>query len=118
MTVRLRAGVSATDTDYGSTLLDLDTGDYFNLNPTGTLVLHRLLEGDSPSQAATRLTEEYAVARHEAEQDVAELIAALVAAGLVETTPDDAVPDGAAPDAEAAASGDDRPRRRRLGRKG
>lgn len=95
MTVRLRAGVSAADTDYGSTLLDLDSGEYFNLNPTGALVLQRLLEGDSPAQAATRLSEEYDVGPEEADQDVAELVATLEAAGLIET----------------AAGGDRRPRR-------
>jgi hypothetical protein len=88
MTVRLRVGVSTTDTDYGRALLDLDTGDYFNLNPSGALVLHRLLEGDSPTQAATRLAEEYAVTREEAEQDVAALITELEAAGLIETASD------------------------------
>jgi hypothetical protein len=97
MTVRLREGVSTTDTDYGSTLLDLGTGDYFNLNPSGALVLHWLLEGDSPTQAATRLTEEYAVAREEAEQDVADLVAALEAAGLIETASDTARPGGQQP---------------------
>jgi hypothetical protein len=102
MTRRLRAGVSATETDYGCALLDLDTGNYFNLNPTGALVLQRLLDGDSPEQAATRLTEEYAVAREEAEQDVAALVRELEAAGLIEATPDqapdEAVPDEAVPD--------------------
>jgi hypothetical protein len=94
MTVRLRAGVSTADTDYGSTLLDLDTGDYFNLNPTGALVLQRLLEGDSPTEAATRLTEEYDVTREEAEQDVAELLSALESVGLIETASDETGPGG------------------------
>ena len=45
MTLKLRDGVSAADTDYGITLLDEDSGQYWNLNPTGALVLRTLLEG-------------------------------------------------------------------------
>lgn len=85
MTLRLRTRVSTADTDHGSALLDLDSGEYFNLNPTGALVLRRLLDGDSPEQAARRLAEEYAVAEEEARKDVADLIAELEAAGLIET---------------------------------
>ena len=96
-TRRLREGVSATDTDYGRTLLDLDSGEYFNLNPTGALVLHRLLEGDSPTQAAARLSEEFPVALEDARQDVADLVAALEAAGLIETVADAARSDGGPP---------------------
>ena len=36
MTLTLRPGVSTADTDYGTTLLDEDSGEYFTLNPTAT----------------------------------------------------------------------------------
>ena len=39
MTLKLRDGVSAADTDYGIALLDEDSGQYWNLNPTGALAL-------------------------------------------------------------------------------
>ena len=41
MTLKLRDGVSAADTDYGIALLDEDSGQYWNLNPTGALACGR-----------------------------------------------------------------------------
>ena len=83
MTLRLRPGVSTTDTDYGMTLLDEDNGEYFTLNPTGTLVLKTLLGGGTPEQAATALGEQYAVDAPTAARDVAELVGGLREARLV-----------------------------------
>jgi Coenzyme PQQ synthesis protein D (PqqD) len=83
MTLRLRSGVSTADTDYGATLLDEDSGEYFTLNPTGALVLRTLLEGGTPEQAAQALTEQYAVDPQTAGQDVADLIGGLQSARLV-----------------------------------
>ena len=83
MTLTLRSGVSTADTDYGTTLLDEDSGEYFTLNPTGTLVLRTLLDGGTPEQAARALTEQYAVDPQTAGQDVAELIGGLRSARLV-----------------------------------
>ena len=45
MALNLRPGVSTADTDYGTTLLDEHSGEYFTLNPTGALVLRTLLGG-------------------------------------------------------------------------
>jgi hypothetical protein len=81
--VKLRRGVSTADTDYGSTLLDEDSGEYFTLNPTGTLVLRTLLAGGTPEQAAQALTEQYAVDAETAGRDVADLVGGLRSAGLV-----------------------------------
>ena len=83
MTLTLRPGVSSADTDYGTTLLDEDSGEYFTLNPTATLVLKTLLGGGTPEQAAQALTEQYAVDSQTAGQDVAELIGGLREARLV-----------------------------------
>ena len=58
MTLKLRDHVSAAQTDYGIALLDEDSGQYWNLNPTGGLVLHTLLDGGTPHQAAQALTEQ------------------------------------------------------------
>jgi hypothetical protein len=83
VTLTLRPGVSTADTDYGTTLLDEDSGEYFTLNPTGSLVLRTLLAGGSAAQAARALTEQYAVAADTADRDVADLVAGLHSAGLV-----------------------------------
>jgi hypothetical protein len=83
MTMTLRRGVSAADTDYGTTLLDEQSGEYFTLNPSAALVLRTLLDGGTPEAAALVLTEEYAVDAASADRDVADLIAELRAAGLV-----------------------------------
>jgi len=83
MTLTLRRGVSTADTDYGTTLLDEDSGEYFTLNPTATLVLKTLLGGGTPEQAARALTEEYAVDAETADRDVADLIGGLRSAHLV-----------------------------------
>jgi hypothetical protein len=83
MTLKLRDGVSTADTDYGITLLDEDSGDYWNLNPTGALVLRTLLEGGTPAQAVEALTEQYQVDADAANQDVQDLVRELRTAGLV-----------------------------------
>ena len=84
MTLKLRDGVSAADTDYGIALLDEDSGQYWNLNPTGALTLRTLLDGGTPEQAVQALTEQYAVDADSASRDVQDLMSELRSAGLVE----------------------------------
>jgi PqqD family protein of HPr-rel-A system len=83
MTLKLRDGVSAADTDYGMALLDEDSGQYWNLNPTAALALQTLLDGASTAQAVKKLTEQYAVDAESASQDVEALLGELHVAGLV-----------------------------------
>ena len=83
MTLTLRPGMSTADTDYGTTLLDEDSGEYFTLNPTASLALRTLLDGGTLEQAAEALTAEYAVDIGTAGQDVADLLAELRSARLV-----------------------------------
>jgi len=83
MTMTLRRGVSTADTDYGTTLLDEDSGEYFTLNPSGALVLLTLLGGGSAADAARALASEYDVDAPTADQDVADLLAELRSSGLV-----------------------------------
>jgi Coenzyme PQQ synthesis protein D (PqqD) len=83
MTLELRDGVSAADTDYGIMLLDEDSGQYWNLNPTATVVLRRLLDGGTPEQAVQELTGQYSVDADTASRDVQDLVGELHAAGLV-----------------------------------
>jgi hypothetical protein len=84
MTLKLRDGVSVADTEYGTALLDEDSGQYWSLNPTGALVLRRLLDGGTAEQAVRELTEQYAVDAGTAGKDVMDLVAELRSVGLVE----------------------------------
>ena len=88
MTLKLRDGVSIADTDYGMALLDEDSGQYWNLNPTATLALRMLLDGGTTAKAVQELTEQYAVDADIAKRDVEDLVGELRSAGLVteETT--------------------------------
>ena len=83
MTLKLRDGVSTADTDYGIALLDGDSGEYWNLNPTGALVLRTLLEGGTSTDAAQALVESYDVDADTAGLDVQDLLGGLRSAGLV-----------------------------------
>ncbi len=83
MTLKLRDGVSAADTEYGMALLDEDSGQYWNLNPTAALALRTLLDGGTTAQAVQQLTEQYAVDPDTANKDVEDLVGELHAAGLV-----------------------------------
>jgi hypothetical protein len=83
MTLKLRDGVSTADTDYGMALLNEDSGQYWNLNPTAALALRILLDGGTTAQAVQQLTEQYAVDPDTANKDVEDLVGKLHAAGLV-----------------------------------
>ena len=83
MTLMLRDGVSSADTDYGTVLLDEDSGHYWNLNPTAALALRTLLAGGSPAEAVRQVTERYSVDAETAGRDVQELVDGLRSAGLV-----------------------------------
>ena len=83
MALKLRDGVSAADTDYGIALLDEDSGEYWNINPTGALVVRTLLEGGTPADAVRALVERYDVDADSANRDVQDLLGGLHSAGLV-----------------------------------
>ena len=83
MTLKLRDGVSTANTDYGVMLLDEDSGQYWNLNPTAAVVLRTLLDGGSSEQAVQELTSQYSVDAGTASRDVQDLVAELHSAGLV-----------------------------------
>jgi hypothetical protein len=87
MTLKLRGGVSAADTDYGMALLDEDSGQYWNLNPTAALALRTLLAGGTTAQAVREVTKQYAVDADTATQDINDLLGELHSAGLVREQP-------------------------------
>ncbi|MEU9981563.1 lasso peptide biosynthesis PqqD family chaperone [Streptomyces sp. NPDC050856] len=82
MALRFGTDVSTAETDYGTVLLDERSGQYWELNPTATLVVKTLLTGADEAAAADALVEAFAVDRARAEQDVAELVAQLRTSGL------------------------------------
>ncbi|TWD18588.1 coenzyme PQQ synthesis protein D (PqqD) [Streptomyces sp. T12] len=81
--MRLREDVSMVDTDYGKVLLDGRTGEYWELNPTGGLVVTALLDGTPAENVAGLLCAEFDVAQDRARADVTALLTALRDAGLV-----------------------------------
>jgi hypothetical protein len=81
--LKLRDGVSTADTDYGIALLDEDSGEYWNLNPTGAVVLRTLLEGGTSTDAVQALVECYDVDTDSASRDVQDVLGELDSAGLV-----------------------------------
>jgi hypothetical protein len=83
MILKLRDGVFLAETEYGIALLDEDSGQYWNLNPTGALILRTLLAGGTPAHAAEELSEQYTVDIDSASQDVQELVGELRSAGLL-----------------------------------
>ncbi|MBB1244312.1 lasso peptide biosynthesis PqqD family chaperone [Streptomyces durbertensis] len=84
MALRFRADVSTADTDYGTVLLDERAGEYWELNPTGSVVVRTLMAGGDEAAASDALTAEFDIDRARAEQDVAALLAELRASGLAE----------------------------------
>jgi Coenzyme PQQ synthesis protein D (PqqD) len=87
MRLKLRTGVSASDTEYGSVLLDERSGEYWQLNPVGTLVVRQLQAGDSPVAIAAVLSVQFDVDTPQALEDVTALIDQLKSARLVTVTP-------------------------------
>jgi hypothetical protein len=85
MALKLRDGVSVADTDYGVVLLDEVSGEFWNLNPTGALVLRALLQDGSVERATDELTVQFEVDRENAGRDVQELVTALTSAGLIQS---------------------------------
>ncbi|WP_030301136.1 lasso peptide biosynthesis PqqD family chaperone [Streptomyces katrae] len=82
MPLRFGADVSTADTDYGTVLLDERNGQYWELNPTGTLVVQTLMGGGDEAAAADALVAEFDIDRSQAEQDIAALVTELRASGL------------------------------------
>lgn len=65
-------------------VLNLETGQYHGLNPTGGRMLEVLEESATARQAAGRLAEEFGVAYEEVERDLVEFCADLLERGLIE----------------------------------
>ena len=81
--MRLRKGVTVTETEDGAVLLDERSGTYWQLNPSGALTLSTLLGGGSEEQAADAVARRYPVDPGRALADVRALVSALRLARLV-----------------------------------
>ena len=64
-------------------LLNLDSGEYFGLNDTGTRVWELVADGRSRQEVADRLTDEFEVTAEVASNHVASLLGELLDAGLL-----------------------------------
>ncbi|MFH8477013.1 lasso peptide biosynthesis PqqD family chaperone [Streptomyces sp. NPDC018000] len=86
MKLQLRADVATTATEHGTVLLDERTGRYWQLNPTGTRVLHDLLAGRDPEQIAADFATTYDLTLDKARRDVTTITDQLQAATLTVRT--------------------------------
>ncbi|MFJ8085682.1 lasso peptide biosynthesis PqqD family chaperone [Streptomyces sp. NPDC096205] len=82
MTLRFGTDVCTATTDYGTVLLDQRTGQYWELNPTATLVVSTLMAGGDADDATNALVREFDVTPAQARDDVTALIGELRAGGL------------------------------------
>jgi hypothetical protein len=72
------------DLDDGAVILNMDTGVYYGLDPVGSRIWALISGGTSTLEAiVSQLEREYAVKRDRLEADVASLLRALEAKGLV-----------------------------------
>jgi hypothetical protein len=86
MNLRLRPDVTTTDTEHGTVLLDERNGRYWQLNPTGTRILHALLADQPPERVAAALAARHGLPPERARADVTAITDRLRAANLVTTS--------------------------------
>ncbi|KOG41285.1 lasso peptide biosynthesis PqqD family chaperone [Streptomyces decoyicus] len=84
MALKFGADVSTAETDYGTVLLDQRAGGYWELNPTGTLVVNTLMAGGDETAAVAALADEFDIDLVQEKQDVDALVQQLRASGLAE----------------------------------
>ncbi|NJP65874.1 PqqD family peptide modification chaperone [Streptomyces spiramenti] len=88
MAYRLADGVTVTETDGGTVILDLRNGAYRLLNESGATVLRHLTEhgteGDASTGAIAELSARHPEAAHDIPDDVHLVVQALLEAKVVE----------------------------------
>ncbi|MEU1072940.1 MULTISPECIES: lasso peptide biosynthesis PqqD family chaperone [unclassified Streptomyces] len=82
MALRFAADISTAQTDYGTVLLNERSGQYWELNPTATLIIETLLAGKDETAAADAVVAEFDIDRERARRDVTQLVGELRASGL------------------------------------
>jgi Coenzyme PQQ synthesis protein D (PqqD) len=83
----LAPNVSTADTDYGTVLLDEERGKYWNLNPSGSLILKAILRDGDPANAVSAVLSEFDADAGQVETDAEQLVTALVSAGILVAGP-------------------------------
>ena len=78
--------VSAVETEYGVVLLDRRSGEYWNLNASGALVLRSVSAAEGLDAAVTALVTEFDIDRDTAIADAREVLDSLLRAGLIVST--------------------------------
>ncbi|MEV7345829.1 lasso peptide biosynthesis PqqD family chaperone [Streptomyces sp. NPDC093544] len=86
MKLSLARDVTLTPVESGAVLLDGRRGRYWQLNASGSTILRKLLDGDTPDVAAASLSAAAPVSDDQARQDVMALIDSLSAANLLEVS--------------------------------
>jgi hypothetical protein len=81
--MRLREGVLVQWELPEAVLLDSDSGEYFELNPSGSLALRSLLEAGSLDAATAAVTARYRVEATQARADIEALLVQLTDRGLL-----------------------------------
>ena len=87
--VRIPSDVLYHELDGEAVLLNLQTGKYFGLDPTGTRIWHFLVEYHSLGMAYNRMLDEYDVDAETLKADLLRLVDQLVAHGLIQLENDE-----------------------------
>ncbi|GAA1391657.1 hypothetical protein GCM10009639_21790 [Kitasatospora putterlickiae] len=86
MKLSLARDVTLTPIESGAVLLDGRRGRYWQLNASGSAILGKLLEGETPRTVAALMAEAAPVSEDQAHKDVMDLVGALSAASLLEVS--------------------------------
>jgi len=91
LSARLRIPEHVVYRDFVSetVVLNLETGRYHGLNPTGGRILDALERSETVAEAAEKLAVEYEQEPEEVEADVLVFCSDLLTRGLIELRPDD-----------------------------
>lgn len=81
---KLSQDVSLTEVDDESVLLDLKSGQYFGLNDVGTVLIQRLLAGESVEQAVGHIETEFNAPAEQIARDVTALISEMSSKQLLQ----------------------------------
>jgi Coenzyme PQQ synthesis protein D (PqqD) len=85
--VSIPSDVLFHELDGEAVLLNLNTGKYFGLDPTGTRIWHFLVEDGSLSVAYNRMLDEYEVDAERLRADLLALVDRLATYGLIRLEP-------------------------------
>lgn len=85
------AGVRSTRNEDGGTVLDIDQGQMFRLNPVGALILESIGRGCAEIEIVREISRRYSVGEATAAADLREFITSLEEHKLVCSAPEDKV---------------------------